>query len=369
MISVDRFKQIMNTEFVMNMLTTHKCDEMTVAPDEELNQFRINSKRDGKDLNYSIMYHFTRSNDDELTIISISDNKYNNLIKWNGEKYELIPYQTNVPFVAIDTLLYLMNKAIVYNRANVEATMRRWICKMEDNPDIAEFSWMDHTKDNGDYEIIIDYISIPRKARVYAHFENGVLYEIRCCAHKGYYDRPSIKNSDDLKDTCWIYNNKQTGLKDMSDGNLSAELLYDMLKNPTEDLLPLTLKEGKKKMTKQKKKVYPNIFDHRLIGVAGIKDVQVHHKNDKTTTTVVWTDKDAKGKNKITSVTCPSDSAYIEGGIAMCIAKRYFGGRNVFKRVADEAMVLYTKRACQTGHSKELKKRKQEENNNGEEKV
>lgn len=357
MITRDRFKQLMNTDFVMNMLTTHKCDEMIVTPDEELHRFRINSKRDGKDLNYSIMYHFARNNDDELTIISISDINYNNLIKWTGEKYELIPYQTNVPFIAIEALLYLMNKAIVYNRTNVEATMRKWICKMEDNPDIAEFSWMDHTKDNGDYEIIIDYSNIPRRTRVYAHFENGVLYEIRCRSHKDSYSRPSISN-DNFEDTCWICNNKETGLKYMSYGILSAELLYDMLKDPTEDLLPLTLKEGKKKMTKQKKKVYPNIFNKDK--GASIKDVQIHHKKGTTTTTVVWSDLDEKGKNRITKVSCPTVQATTETGIAMCIAKRYFGGRNEFKRVAVDALALHNKRAVAREHRAEVKSNKKE---------
>lgn len=367
MISVDRFRQIMNTGFVMNMLTTHKYDEMTVTPNGT-DQFNIQSIREGRSFNYSLMYHTVLTDDYENMIAHVTDDIWNTCIRWNGQKYELVPYRTNVPFTAIDVLLHLMNYAIDYYRSYVESIMRKWICKMEDNPDIAEFSWMDHTKDNGDYEIIIDYIKIPRKARVYAHFENGVLYEIRCCTHMGYYNRASLKNSDDLKDTCWICNNKETGLKDMSDGNLSAELLYDMLKNPKEDLLPLILREGKKKMIKQKKKVYPNLFERPGIN-AGIKDIQIHHKNDKTTTTVVWTDLDEKGKNKITTVSCPTRCVTTQTGIAMAIAKRYFGGRNEFKRVAEEAMVLYTKRACRTEHSKELKKRKQEENNNGEEKV
>lgn len=361
MITLDRFKQLMNTEFIKNMLTVHKCDEIVVDTNEELHQFRINSQRDGKLHNYFIMYHIIRSENDELLISSITDRNYNNLIKWNGEKYELIPYQTNVPFGAIDALLYLMNKAIVYNRANVEAIMRKWICKMQDNPDIAEFSWMDHTKDNDDYEIIIDYSSIPRKARVYAHFENGVLYEIRCCVHRGYYDRPSIKNSDDLKDTCWICNNKQSGLKDMSNGNLSAELLYDMLKNPTDDL-DMTdschMKE-EKKMTKQKKKVYPNIFDHRIPGIAGIKDIQINEKNGDTITTVIWSDKDAKGHNKVTVVACcATEHPNTETGIAMAIAKRYFGGRNIFKRVTQEANKLNNKRFRQAEHRASVKERK-----------
>lgn len=360
MITLDRFKQLMNTEFVMNMLTTHKCDEMIVTPNEVLRGFRINSKRGDKPCNYFIMYHTVRSNDDEIIISSISDDKYNTLIKWNGEKYEFIPYRTNVSLVAIDALLYLMNKAMVYHRTNVEAIMRKWICKMEDNPDIAEFSWMDHTKDNGDYEIIIDYSSIPRRTRVYAHFENGVLYEIRCHAHKTYSARPSISN-DNFEDTCWICNNKETGLKDMSDGSLSAELLYNMLKDPTEDLLPLILREGKKKMkmTKQKKKIYPNLFERPGVN-AGIKDVQIHHKNDKTTITVVWTDLDEKGKNKITTVSCPTRCATAETGIAMAIAKRYFGGRNEFKRVAEDVAALNTKRAVAREHRTEVKAKKKE---------
>ena len=359
MITLDRLKQLMNTGFVVNMLTTHKCDEMIVTPYEDLHQFKINSKRDGKDLNYSITYHFARNNDDELTIISISDVNYNNLIKWNGEKYELIPYQTNVPFIAIEAMLYLMNKAIVYNRANVEATMRKWICKMENNPDITEFSWMDNTKDNGDYEIIIDYSSIPRRTRVYAHFENGVLYEIRCrCSNKGSYSRPSINGNDNFEDTCWICYNKETGLKNMSNGNLSAEILYDMLKDPTEDLSS-TLKEGKKKMTKQKKKVYPNLFERPGVNT-GIKDIQIHHKKDKTTITVVWTDLDEKGKNKITTVSCPTRCATTQTGIAMAIAKRYFGGRNEFKRVAEDVEALNTKRAVARGHRAEVKSKKKE---------
>ena len=237
MITLDRFKQLMNTEFITNMLTVHKCDEIVADLNEELHRFNINSERDGKLHNYFIMYHIIRSENDDLLISSITDNNYNILIKWNGEKYDLIPYQTNVPFGAIDALLYLMNKSIVYSRANVEAIMRKWICKMQDNPDIAEFSWMDHTKDNDDYEIIIEYSRIPRKTWIYAHFdENGVLKEIRCRVHKDSYIRPSININDNFEDTCWIYNDKETCLKDTSDGSLAAELLYDMLKNPTDDL-------------------------------------------------------------------------------------------------------------------------------------
>lgn len=374
MITLDRFKQLMNTEFIKNMLTVHKCDEIVADLNEELHQFNINSERDGKLHNYFIMYHFIRSENDELLISSITDKNYNILIKWNGEKYDLIPYQTNVPFGAIDALLYLMNKAIVYSRANVEAIMRKWICKMQDNPDIAEFSWMDHTKDNDDYEIIIEYSRIPRKSRVYAHFdENGMLKEIRCRAHKGSYIRPSININDNFEDTCWIYNDKETCLRDTFDGSLAAKSLYDMLKNPTDDL-DMTdschMKEEKVmpkikvpiNRPKQKKKVYPNIFDHRIPGIAGIKDIQVNEKNGNTITTIIWSDKDAKGRNKVTVVTgCATEHPDIETGIAMAIAKRYFGGRNIFKRVAQEANKLNNKRFRQAEHRASVKRKKKGE--------
>lgn len=235
MISFERFQQLMNTEFVMNMLTTHKCDEMIVTPDEILHQFKINSKRNGKDLNYSIMYHTICSKNDEKLISSITDDNYNTLIRWNEEKYEFIPYRTNVSLVAIDVLLYLMNEAVD---------------------------------------------------------------------------------------------------------------------------LPLTLKEDKKKMTKQKKKVYPNIFNKD--NGASIKDVQIYHKKGKTTTTVVWSDLDEKGKNRITKVSCPNVCATTETGIAMCIAKRYFGGRNEFKRVAGDVLVLHNRRAVAREHRAEVKAKKKE---------
>ena len=112
-------------------------------------------------------------------------------------------------------------------------------------------------------------------------------------------------------------------------------------------------------MAKQKKKVYPNIFERPGIN-AGIKDVQIYHKNDKTTITVVWTDLDEKGKNKITTVSCPTVCATTQTGIAMAIAKRYFGGRNEFKRVAEDAAALNTKRAVARGHRAEVKANKKE---------
>ena len=363
----------MHREFPANMLTTHKCDEMVVTPNEELHRFSIDSKRYGEEpYNYFIMYHIIRSENDELLISSITDKNYNILIKWNGEKYDLIPYQTNVPFGAIDALLYLMNKSIIYSRANVEAIMRKWICKMQDNPDIAEFSWMDHTKDNGDYEIIIEYSRIPRKTWVYANFdENGVLKRIRCRVHKDSYTRPSIKNiNDNFEDTCWIYNDKEICLKDAS---LAAELLYDMLKNPTDDLDMIDgciMKEEKvmpkikvpTERPKQKKKVYPNIFDHRIPGIAGIKDIQINEKNGNTITTIIWSDKDAKGRNKVTVVTgCATEHPDTETGIAMAIAKRYFGGRNIFKRVAQEANKLNNKRFQQSEHRASVKRKKKGE--------
>ena len=374
MITLDRFKQLMNTEFVMNMLTTHNHDEMIVTPDEELHQFRINSKTNSKPCNYFIKYHTIRSENDELLISSITDDRYNNLIKWNGEKYELSPYQTNVPFVAIDALLYLMNKAIVYSRDNVEAIMRKWICKMQDNPDITEFSWMDHTKDNGDYEIIVEYSRISRKSRVYAHFdEKGVLEQIRCRAHKNSYIRPSIHINDNFEDTCWIYTDKETCLKATSIGSLAAELLYDMLKNPTDDLDMIDschMKEEKvmpkikvpEMKSKQKKKIYPNIFDHRIPGIAGIKDIQINEKNGNTITTVIWSDKDAKGRNKVTIVACcATEHPDTETSIAMAIAKRYFDGRNIFKRVAREANKLNYKRFQQSRHRASVKRKKKGE--------
>lgn len=112
----------------------------------------------------------------------------------------------------------------------------------------------------------------------------------------------------------------------------------------------------------QKKKVYPNIFDHRLPGIAGIKDIQIHEKNGNTTTTVIWTDKDAKGRNKVTIVTgCATVHPDTETGIAMAIAKRYFGGRNIFKRVAREALKLNIKRIRQAEHRASLKRKKKGE--------
>jgi hypothetical protein len=206
---------------------------MIVTPNEELHQFRINSKRDGKDLNYSIMYRTICSENDKKLISSITDDSYNTLIKWNGEKYEFIPYRTNVSLVAIDALLYLMNEAV-------------------------------------------------------------------------------------------------------------------------------DLPKGKKKMTRQKKKVYPNIFERSGVN-ANIKDIQIHHKKGKTTTTIVWSDLDEKGKNRITKVSCPNVCATTETGIAMCIAKRYFGGRNEFKRVAGDALVLHSKRTVAREHRTEVKAKKKED--------
>lgn len=110
---------------------------------------------------------------------------------------------------------------------------------------------------------------------------------------------------------------------------------------------------------KQKKKVYPNMFDHRLPGIAGIKDIQIHEKNGNTTTTVIWSDKDAKGRNKVTIVACcATEHPDTETSIAMAIAKRYFGGRNIFKRVAREAIILNNKRFQQSRHRAASKERK-----------
>lgn len=129
--------------------------------------------------------------------------------------------------------------------------------------------------------------------------------------------------------------------------------------NPKEEkVMPKIKAPGMK--PKQKKKVYPNIFERPGVN-AGIKDIQIHHKNGKTTTTVVWTDMDAKGKNIITTVSCPTRCATHEVGIAMCIAKRYFDGRNEFKRVAEKAMVLNSKRVQQASHRAVLKAKKKGE--------
>lgn len=112
----------------------------------------------------------------------------------------------------------------------------------------------------------------------------------------------------------------------------------------------------------QKKKVYPNIFDHRLPGIAGIKDIQINEKNGDTITTVIWSDKDAKGRNKVTIVTgCATVHPDTETGIAMAIAKRYFGGRNIFKRVAREATKLNIKRVRQAEHRASVKRKKKGE--------
>lgn len=122
----------------------------------------------------------------------------------------------------------------------------------------------------------------------------------------------------------------------------------------------VTMSKEKRKMIKQqKKKVYPNLFERPGVN-AGIKDVQIRHKNDKTTITVVWTDLDEKGKNKITTVSCPTRCATIQTGIAMALAKRYFGGRNVFKRVAEDVEALNTKRATAREHRAEVKAKKKE---------
>jgi hypothetical protein len=113
---------------------------------------------------------------------------------------------------------------------------------------------------------------------------------------------------------------------------------------------------------KQKKKVYPNMFDHRLPGIAGIKDIQIHEKNGNTTTTVIWSDKDAKGRNKVTVVACcATEHPDTETSIAMAIAKRYFGGRNIFKRVAREANKLNNKRFQRSKHRASVKRKKKGE--------
>lgn len=113
---------------------------------------------------------------------------------------------------------------------------------------------------------------------------------------------------------------------------------------------------------KQEKKVYPNIFDHKIPGIAGIKDIQVNEKNGDTITTVIWSDKDAKGRNKVTVVSCcATEHPNTEAGIAMAIAKRYFGGRNVFKRVTKEANILNNKRFQQSRHRASVKRKKQGE--------
>ena len=113
---------------------------------------------------------------------------------------------------------------------------------------------------------------------------------------------------------------------------------------------------------KQKKKVYPNMFDHKLPGIAGIKDIQVNEKNGDTITTVIWSDKDAKGRNKVTVVSCcATEHPNTEAGIAMAIAKRYFGGRNIFKRVIKEANKLNNKRFQQSRHRASVKRKKKGE--------
>ena len=113
---------------------------------------------------------------------------------------------------------------------------------------------------------------------------------------------------------------------------------------------------------KKKKKFYPNIFDHRIPGIAGIKDIQIHEKNGNTITTIIWTDVDVKGRNKVTTVTgCATEHPDTETGIAMAIAKRYFGGRNVFKRVAQKANKLNNKRFQQSRHRASIKRKKKGE--------
>ena len=113
---------------------------------------------------------------------------------------------------------------------------------------------------------------------------------------------------------------------------------------------------------KQKKKVYPNIFDHKMPGIAGIKDIQVNEKNGDTITTVIWSDKDTKGRNKVTVVSCcATENPNTEAGIAMAIAKRYFGGRNIFKRVIKEANKLNNKRFQQSRHRASVKRKKKGE--------
>ncbi len=113
---------------------------------------------------------------------------------------------------------------------------------------------------------------------------------------------------------------------------------------------------------KQEKKVYPNIFDHKIPGIAGIKDIQINEKNGDTITTVIWSDKDSKGRNKVTIVTgCATEHPDTETGIAMAIAKRYFGGRNIFKRVTKEANKLNNKRFRQAEHRASVKRKKKGE--------
>ena len=131
--------------------------------------------------------------------------------------------------------------------------------------------------------------------------------------------------------------------------------------NPKEEKAMPKIKVPEMK-PKQKKKVYPNMFDHRLPGIAGIKDIQIHEKNGNTTTTVIWSDKDAKGRNKVTVVSCcATEHPDTETSIAMAIAKRYFGGRNIFKRVAREATKLNNKRFQRSKHRASVKRKKKGE--------
>lgn len=131
--------------------------------------------------------------------------------------------------------------------------------------------------------------------------------------------------------------------------------------NPKEEKVMPKIKVSTER-PKQKKKVYPNMFDHRLPGIAGIKDIQIHEKNGNTTTTVIWSDKDAKGRNKVTVVACcATEHPDTETSIAMAIAKRYFGGRNIFKRVAQEATLLNNKRFQWSKHRASVKRKKKGE--------
>lgn len=131
--------------------------------------------------------------------------------------------------------------------------------------------------------------------------------------------------------------------------------------NPKEEKVIPKIKAPAMK-PKQKKKVYPNIFDHRIPGIAGIKDVQINEKNGNTITTVIWTDVDAKGRNKVTVVSgCATEHPDTETGIAMAIAKRYFGGRNIFKRVTQEANKINNKRFQQSEHRASVKRKKKGE--------
>ena len=117
-----------------------------------------------------------------------------------------------------------------------------------------------------------------------------------------------------------------------------------------------------KKMTKQEKRIYPNIFD-REGSLASIKDIQYFTtKKDKNTITIVWTDKGEKGRNKTTTVSVQRKNFDPEIGIAMAIARRYFGGRNEFLKVVDKATKLNEKRFNNRKRRAELKKKKKKGN-------